>query len=95
MILTGKATDGRQIIRGSDSQYRLANPLVWAPEGWTTRVRAFLSWLVDWLGPDPHDYERLYFACQEIHNELSGESENPLIRPFIKECAIAGRGVEG
>ena len=86
LIRTGSANDGRIIVRGSDSQYRIAAPDVWAPERWSPRVRRFLSWLVLWLDRDPTDYESLYFACQQIHDDLSGEYENPLLRPFIKEC---------
>jgi hypothetical protein len=89
LVLNGRASDGRVVTRGSESLYRLVHPSNVEPlsDQWTPRVKTFLGWLVEWLRPDRHDYESLFFACQQLDDDLSGEYENPLLRPFVESCA--------
>jgi hypothetical protein len=85
LVRTGGAGDGRVVLRGTDSLYRL-EPANGRPDEWSPRVRKFLDWLAEWLDPEPTDYESLYFACQQLTDHLMGEYENPLLHPFIDEC---------
>jgi hypothetical protein len=45
-----------------------------------------LNWLRIWLPEDQQHYEALYFACQQVHDEVTGEYDNPILRPFIELC---------
>jgi hypothetical protein len=88
LITSGHASDGRFLSRTPDGLYGIYAPGILAPEfpGWGRRVRAFLGWLAGALGDEWRDYESLYFACQQVDDDLSCEYENPLLRPFVAEC---------
>jgi len=85
---TARAPDGREVVRHSDRTYFLANPhdafALERPR--VQRVVSFLTWLRKRFPEEDLDYEGLYFACQQIHDALAGEVENPLLQPFLAEC---------
>ena len=87
-VLTRRASDGRLFFRHSDSRYYLGSrdDACHDWQRWTARVVAFLDFMRDRLGYPEWDYEGLYFACQQVHDVID-EYENPLLEPFIEECA--------
>jgi len=88
--ITSAATtpDGREVVRHTDGTYFLATSHDTFAIGrpCVQRVTSFLTWLRDRFPEEDLDYEGLYFACQQIHDALTGEVENPLLQPFLSEC---------
>ena len=86
--LAGSTPDGREVVRNSDRTYFLATPHDAFAFGrpCVQRVFSFLTWLKNRFPEEDLDYEGLYFACQQIHDALTGEVENPLLQPFLGEC---------
>ena len=85
---TGTTADGREVVRHSDRTYVLATPHDAFAFGrpYVQRVISFLAWLKNRFPEEDLDYEGLYFACQQIHDALTGELENPLLEPLLNEC---------
>ncbi len=88
LVLEGKTDDGRVVH--CQHEYRLENPSRVSLDAarFLADARARLTWLRGRLaqGVDPNwtpDYEALYFACQQLHDHLRGEYENPLLEPFV------------
>ncbi|HEX9641569.1 MAG TPA: SIR2 family protein [Candidatus Krumholzibacteria bacterium] len=88
IIQRGITSDGKEVVRHTDRTYFLAAPHEAFAIGrpYVQRVISFLAWLKNRFAEEALDYEGLYFACQQIHDALTGELENPLLQPFIVEC---------
>jgi hypothetical protein len=87
-VFSRRTVDGRVFFRHSGGRYYLgtAGDASCDWQRWTGRVVAFLHFLRERLAYDEWNYEGLYFACQQIHDTVH-EYENPLLEPFVQECA--------
>lgn len=91
LVATGEFPHGK-VVRHTDDRF-----YIW-PESTNARhfarpsvedVRTFLTWLGATFRAQspglPIDYEVIYFACQQIHDAIFGELDNPLLVPFVRE----------
>lgn len=97
LVREGKTGDGRVV--NCEHEFRFEDPTRLSPQAVSRLegVRGRLEWLSGRLtqgansegASERPDYEALYFACQQLHDHLREEYENPLLEPFLESFSGA------